>query len=632
MDTDRPAPSESDAVAPQGRLAAATPGLCRGLTLLFFLLLAAHVTISINPRILYGADEAAPEGKAIPLFPIYRQGAAFFLPFLATPGGVTEYVGANLSQYFGARYGGAVILTLAALAMFWLTGRLISLLGGQRTNALRLVGPVLLVMVWNSYSFLLADQIALLAAMAAACYYLRLPEKPATRAMVFVPALVAFYYLVGAAVIPLALMCGLAELIDKRRAIGGLYLVVGGLAPLAVGALAFGLDPSHAHVRLVGMHPRPVVAAAAWRALLAFPVVLTVGLALRNRWAQADADQSDSKKTHNAGWLLGPSVAMLVVGIIVATATLDRNVRTFRWLCFATKSGAWNAAILAGDTAARTWPEGMYTARTCRTVNRALYETKLLGAEMFAYPQSPGGGLLPVPYPDEPFNADTLMRLGAVDSARWLSEASLDQWGDRPFLVALLAKIAIVQRDWEAAERYLLILSKDITHGAEAKELLAKVQRRDPFREDADIQAIRANWLPGHVFNPRDVQGTLEALVRHNPKNQMAFEYLMAHYLLTLQLDVFARKVGQISQFGYQYMPTQFAEALVLHYSLTGQWQAIDDLPRDPVTLERSQRFIALVRQHGDNRRALAEAVSLEMPTSYFGYFFRASRIVPTGP
>ena len=629
-DSADPSPTEVDS-PPQGRLASAAPMLCRGLVLLFFVLLAAHVTLNINPRVLYGADEAPPAGKLIPQFPVYLQGAEFFQPFLEVPGGVTEYLGANLSQYFSTLYGGAAILVACALASFWLTGRLIVLLGGRKRSVLRFVAPVLLVVVWNGYAFVLADQIALLAAWVVACYYLRLPDQASTRATVLVPGMAAFYYIAGAPVIVLALVCGLYELIGKGRLIGGLYLLAGGLTPLVLGTMVFGLGGSEAYLRLAGLIGRADIASAAWCGLAAFAVLLTVGLTLRSQWAapaEPDADQPTREGRSNAERLLALSVGMVIVAIGVATTTLDKNVRTFCRLCFASQAKAWGAVIVAGRTAADTWPAESYTADTCRIVNRALFEQGRLGVQMFAYPQSPNGGLLPTPGLREPFKADTLMQMGAVDSAQRLAEESLARWGYRPFVVRLLAKIAIVKNDWDAAEDYLQMLAKDIVHGAEAKRSLARIRSGDRFRDDQDIQQIRSYWLVGHEYDPHDVQTTLEALLGRNLNNQMAFEYLMAHYLLTLQLESFAERVGHISHFEYQYMPTQFAEALVLHYSLTNQWQAIEDLPPDAGAMERSQRFIALARQHAGDQDALAAAVLLEMPGSYFGYYFQAIRIV----
>ena len=112
---DSPAPNITDA----------KPRALTVMTLLFFALLLAHIALNIQPHVLYQADEFLRPDQAIPIFPAYFQGMAFFKPFLSVPGGLAKYVGANIGQYFGIRYGGAAILTAIALIAFLITGALI---------------------------------------------------------------------------------------------------------------------------------------------------------------------------------------------------------------------------------------------------------------------------------------------------------------------------------------------------------------------------------------------------------------------------------------------------------------------------------------------------------------------------
>ena len=614
----------SQAAAPRD-LTAIAAKVRRLAAVLFFLLLAAHLTVNLTPRVLYGADEISPVGKNVPTFPVYFRGGQFFKPFLKTPGGLVEYLGANLSQYFAVPHGGAVILVAVAIIAFWLTDGLVGLMGGRKGNVARLAVPLLLVVVWNRYTFLLADQLSLLGVLLAACAYLRLPEKSVVRAAVMAPGIVAFYYVAGAPAILLAAVCGTYELIAKRRDVGGLYLLVGALTPLVLGCGLFKLSTSDAYLLRAGLKGG-LVSSVAMGVLYGFMILLTVVLALREwRHRSAEAGDGGSAEAASPGAMQAVVIPLAVVALAVAAGltTLDRDLRAFRRICFASQANASGATILA----IQDYPAALYTADTCRRLNRALYDEGQLGRRMFAFPQSPDGGLMPMPGLYAPYKSDTLLQLGAVDSAERLARASLAQWGPRPFVLKLLAKIAIVKSDWVAAEGYLTTLANDVVHGAAAQELLAKIKAGDRFHDDPEISRIRSNWLVGHEYDPRNTQKTLEDLVfRRNDQNQMAFEYLMAHYLLTLQVGTFAEKVDHLRSFGYDYMPPQFAEALVLFYSQTNQWEAIEGLQRDPQTLERSQRFVALVREHRGDTVALAEAIALEMPASYFGYYFAAMR------
>ena len=57
----------------------------------------------------------------------------------------------------------------------------------------------------------------------------------------------------------------------------------------------------------------------------------------------------------------------------------------------------------------------------------------------------------------------------------------------------------------------------------------------------------------------------LLALVEQNENNRMAFEYLMAHYLLNVQPEKLAAQVGRLADFDYGDIPLLYAEAVALH-------------------------------------------------------------------
>lgn len=603
----------------------------RILPVLFFALLLAHVAGNIEPRILYQADEALLPGRQVPVFPYYFQGMAFFKQFLATPGGLTEYIGANLSQYFSLQYarisvGGTAILAVIALMAFLATGDLVGLMGGRKRGMLRFIPPLLLVVIWNRYTFVLADQIALLAALVSACLYLRLPDKPILRGMVFVPAAAALYYVAGGACMLLAAMCGLHEfLARRRRAAGGVYLAIGGLAPLVIGLLAFGLTVRQAYWRLLGPHAGGgALAAAGWAALYGFFIALTVVMAFRHR-LKAPAElivgrfwEKMGRYGRGRARAVGPAAAMLVLAALAATATLDRHVRTFRRMCYCSQMRIWSGVILQ----AREYPRERYTLYTCRMVNRALFEQGLLGAEMFAYPQTPTSGLVPRVEMDQPYKSDTLLRLGAVNRIEHLALESLEQWGPRPFLLQLLARIYIIKEDMPTARVFLNKLSGDIAHGENAREQLRELNNEENIASDDEIMEIRSYMLAEGDLDPLSPEEMLEALVARNERNHMAFEYLLAHYLLTGQLGDFVARVGGLRDFDYDAIPLHYGEAVILHYSRTGQWPDLDELPMSSATLERGDRFMALVRLHGDGTEALVHALAREMANSYFYYYY----------
>ena len=608
----------------------------KALPVVFFALLAAHLAFNVDPRILYHADEASPSGQVVPLFPTYFQGMAFFKPFLSVPGGPAEYFAANVSQYFSARRIAVAILLAIAVAALVVTDSLIGRMGGKKGRVLRFVPPLLLVVIWNRYTFVLADQVALLAALLAAYLYFQLPAKAALRAAVIIAMVAALYYVAGGACLLLAAVCGVHELLAGRRLTGGAYLVVGALTPAVMGMGVFGLDASEAYGRLTGLAGGGQVAVVAWAGLYGFFIILAGVLSWRGRSAESTCEAGgrleqllDRLGTGRLR-LFAPPAAGLILAAVVAMGTVDRDLRTYRKMCYYFQTESWGALILA----AREFPPQKYTGHTCRMLNRALFETGRLGGEMFLYPQpllGLGGPLLLGPELDQPHKVDTLLQLGAAETAERMAEESLATWGDRPLVLRLLVKIAIVKGDLQAAEGYLQTLSKDIVHGRYAKGHLAKLKGGETFNSDPEIIRLRANMLSGDKLDPsvEATQATLEELVYKNRDNQMAFEYLLAHYLLTLQLSDFAALIPDMDRFKYEYMPPHHAEALTLYFNRTGEGVVLEDLKEDPGTRQRCQRFLALAAEYENDDRGLAMMVAQEMPHSYFDYYFKTA--VATG-
>jgi len=641
---DGPGGDNPQAGASAGRDMADPPARRRSvLAVVFFALLVAHVAGNIDPRALYHADEALLPDKAIPIFPTYFQGGEFLVPFLTVPGGPAEYIGANVSQYFALPSVGAAILAVVALVAFVATGRLISLMGGEEKSLLRFVPPVLLVVIWNRYTFMLADQIALLAGLLVTYLYFRLPDRAVVRAVVFAALIVACCYVAGGLCMLPAAVCGLYELAVRRRQVGALYLVVGGLAPLVMGAL-LGVGVAQAYLRLTGLQGGGDVATWAWIGLYGFFVALPVGLALKRRAAPLRrlADRLRGRLGGSApGRLgaLGPSAAVLVVSAIVALATLDRDVRTFRRICFYYQTDTWGGVILEARKYVAHSPPEMYTAGVSRMVNRALFEERRLGSQMFHYPPRPlylallpGWTLERERELDQPYKTDTLLKLGAVPTAERLALESLRRWGDRPLVLRQLAKIAIVTEDTEAARDYLRRLSKDIVHGQFAKEQLAKIDAGYDFGDDEEIAQIRSFMVHGDFFGPTPTQTMLETLVDKHPNNRMAFEYLMAHYLLTRQLDRFASYVHLVARSGYEEMPPHYAEALMVRYVHTGQRPPSEILPRDAVTLTQEGSFATLYQRYAGDVRSLEKATSHELPGTYYWYYYYIQSLLLAPP
>ena len=114
----------------------------------------------------------------------------------------------------------------------------------------------------------------------------------------------------------------------------------------------------------------------------------------------------------------------------------------------------------------------------------------------------------------------------------------------------------------------------------------------------------------------------LAALLKHNPHNRMAFEYLMACYLLTGQVDKVTAEADRLRDLGYRTIPTLYEEAILIHYGSQGK--AVD-LARFDISPETLQRYEAFVRAAGAAQSSRDAAAFHDLirnfGTSYFFYY-----------
>ncbi|MCR5350981.1 MAG: DUF6057 family protein [Bacteroidales bacterium] len=123
----------------------------------------------------------------------------------------------------------------------------------------------------------------------------------------------------------------------------------------------------------------------------------------------------------------------------------------------------------------------------------------------------------------------------AEQSAITSLQASPRHTGAR-FLVRL-ARINLISGEEGAAQKYLDILSKTLFYGKWARCLLAG-ERDEATRRD--IEQARQNLIRrDRVHRSEDPRATLLELLRANPSNELARNYLLCYDLLCYDLDAF---------------------------------------------------------------------------------------------
>jgi hypothetical protein len=201
--------------------------------------------------------------------------------------------------------------------------------------------------------------------------------------------------------------------------------------------------------------------------------------------------------------------------------------------------------------------------------------------------------------------------------------------GNSPSILEQLAKIKLAKGQVEAAKVFLKILSKDLIFGHHGREMLQRLEDDPELANDKTIQHIRS------VMIEKDSdRSTLEAdaffyqLLDKNKNNKMAFEYMMAFYLLTGQTGKLVENIGHLKEMGYERLPQHYEEAIVIYIMGTGGkdmdlhgWQL------RPETITQGVEFSRIYSQH--NMQNARDALVSNFGKSYFFYYiFELSKII----
>jgi hypothetical protein len=110
----------------------------------------------------------------------------------------------------------------------------------------------------------------------------------------------------------------------------------------------------------------------------------------------------------------------------------------------------------------------------------------------------------------------------------------------------------------------------------------------------------------------------LQSLFFSNTENRLAYDYLMADYLLTGDLEGFANDFVWCEKLGYPAIPRHYQEALALRWSL-GHGEN-EPIPQQvsPAIAERFKQFVSYFKSSTVTR----EGLSHYFGDTYWYYYF----------
>jgi hypothetical protein len=255
--------------------------------------------------------------------------------------------------------------------------------------------------------------------------------------------------------------------------------------------------------------------------------------------------------------------------------------------------------------------------------NLALFKTGHMGDKMFHYPQGGSGGLWLdwsqdwiVAY----FGGEIYYHLAYISEAyRWAFEAMVAK-GPNPRSLKRLAVTCLINDDIKLAGKYLQILDQSLFYSRWAKHYLSYVNNPEMIAEDKELNEKRHFEIDTDFISSDNFGNRLPQLLADHPDNRMAFEYMMAAFLLDKNLDDFAANIYRLKDFGYKSVPVHYEEALLAYMSYSDRNPVPAGYEISISTRKRLSDYAAAIYSFGNNTERAAREMYSKFGNTYWYY------------
>jgi hypothetical protein len=295
-------------------------------------------------------------------------------------------------------------------------------------------------------------------------------------------------------------------------------------------------------------------------------------------------------------------------------------------------NGQWEA-ILKEKTGAlyADFPQkaGPLQAFMMHAVDHALCRTGQLGNRFFSFPQSGFssdqlfilGSMHSSWYVNWIIVLEQAMYLGMVNTAEKIAGEIMEIVGPYPDIIYRRSLVQIAKGNTDAAAVYLNKLACMPFYRADAKRLLGMLDNRNVLNAEPRIASMRANMDTVDYFlgTVKD-EAVLGNLLKSNPGNKAAYDYLMTYYLQTRLLERMAGLAPKAPAFGYTVLPRCWEEALCV-YLVASQQTPLSEASFSKLREETVRRFSEFAQASMQMRNDPAAATKLA-PSFGDSYFY----------
>ncbi len=513
-------------------------------------------------------------------YQLFEWTGAYFADVARVPGGLADWLGRCLTQFFYHAPAGAALLAVLYCGVqlaVWAACRRKTLF----TYVLSFIPALLLGVFFCDENALAGAIVALALPLAVAALCQRVASRRGRRILELI-LLPVLYMACGPLGILFAVAAVCREVADGERkpwlfAFGMLavaavtVLVAWRVFPYPFNRLVQGIHYHRFHNILPGLLYAAAVAAAL--------VVLVSCLKARKPLKG----------------IVVPALLFVVLAAAGAFATLrvaDPVKEEWMRYDFMVRMQMWNRILQQAD---RKNPDN---PKTVSCLNLALAKTGRLADNQFSYFQNGPEGLIPGfkgDFTNPVSTGEIFWHLGMVNTAqRYAFEAqeSIPDFQKSARFYRRLAETNLVNGDTLVAMKYLKVLEHTTFYRSWARETAALMADGTLFEKRPELAQVREFRLKEHdfFFSDTEMDSMLGVLQVEHPENRMALDYLLSWCLLRKDLTRFAECLQMVDT---RPLPQTYQEALLLLWVFTHQ--DFNGLPESiaPVNVQRINRFMA---------------------------------------
>lgn len=211
-------------------------------------------------------------------------------------------------------------------------------------------------------------------------------------------------------------------------------------------------------------------------------------------------------------------------------------------------------------------------------LNLSLAKTGQLGNRMFQYDQHGVNGLFLSfnrEYVAPVMGNEIFYHLGLTNASQQYAFESMETipgMEKSARVIKRLAETNLINGHYKVSEKYLKLLEKTMFYRKWAKSTMTYLYNEDKINNDPVWGEKRRFMVRSdYFFHVKNMEAVLNRMVKEHPDNKIAFEYLMAYYMVNKDLRNFATFIPVMEKMQYSNVPISYQEAILFILALNNQ-------------------------------------------------------------